>query len=262
MATASKTDDFLFAPSEEAPGPQYLALRNRIADGIARGRLAPGVRLPSERQLQLNTGAARGTIREALAQLEAEGLVYRRDRSGWYVSPPAVTYDPTRWAGFMSYVAEQGRAPATETLAKETAPATASLADIFRVSPGTPLYDITRRRSIDGRTVLIERIMVDPALAPGLLAHPLDGSLTRILAEQYDLTVARNRIDMKPCALTGATADALGVKPGTPGLLVVRSSFDAAGRVVEYDQEYWRHDAIRVHVDLAVRERVGASVVE
>ena len=71
MATASKTDDFLFAPSEEAPGPQYLALRNRIAEGIARGRLAPGVRLPSERQLQLNTGAARGTIREALAQLEA-----------------------------------------------------------------------------------------------------------------------------------------------------------------------------------------------
>jgi DNA-binding GntR family transcriptional regulator len=36
-------------------------------------------------------------------------------------------------------------------------------------------------------------------------------------------------------------------------LLVVRTSFDAAGRVVEYDQEYWRHDAIRIHVDLNVR---------
>jgi DNA-binding GntR family transcriptional regulator len=48
-------------------------------------------------------------------------------------------------------------------------------------------------------------------------------------------------------------ADGLGVKSGTPGLLVVRTSFDAQGRVVEYDQEYWRHDAIRVHVDLTVR---------
>jgi DNA-binding GntR family transcriptional regulator len=257
MATPSTMDDFLFGPSEVASGPQYLALRNRIAEGIARGRLAPGVRLPSERQLQLNTNAARGTIREALSQLEAEGLVYRRDRSGWYVSPPAVTYDPTRWAGFMTYVTEQGRVPGTETLSKETAPASPALADIFRVSPGTPLYDITRRRSIDGRTVLIERIMVDPALAPGLLAHSLDASLTQLLADHYHLAVARNRIDMKPCALTGATADALGVNPGTPGLLVVRSSFDAAGRVVNYDHEYWRHDAIRVHVDLAVRERTG-----
>jgi DNA-binding GntR family transcriptional regulator len=252
MAAATRTDDLLFAPSEPSAGPQYIALRNRIAEGIERGRLAPGVRLPSERQLQTNTQAARGTIREALSQLEAEGLIYRRDRSGWYVSPPAVTYDPTRWAGFNTYVAEQGRVPSTETLAKQTIPATLAIADIFRVAPGTPLYSISRRRSIDGRTALIEHIMVNPALAPDLLAHSLDGSLTQILAHHYHLTVARNRIDMKPCALTGDAADALGVKSGTPGLLVVRSSFDATGRVVEYDREYWRHDAMRLHVDLQV----------
>jgi DNA-binding GntR family transcriptional regulator len=59
---------------------------------------------------------------------------------------------------------------------------------------------------------------------------------------------------MRPCALVKFAADALGVKPGTPGLLVVRTSLAADGRVVEYDQEYWRHDAIRVHVDLDVRQ--------
>jgi len=67
------------------------------------------------------------------------------------------------------------------------------------------------------------------------------------------VTVARNRVDMRPCALVKEAADALGVKSCTPGLLVVRTSLDASGRVVEYDQEYWRHDAIRVHVDLNVR---------
>jgi DNA-binding GntR family transcriptional regulator len=58
---------------------------------------------------------------------------------------------------------------------------------------------------------------------------------------------------MQPCALVREAAEALGVKSGTPGLLVVRTSFDKAGRVVEYDQEYWRADAIRIHVDLRVR---------
>ncbi|NIJ35986.1 DNA-binding GntR family transcriptional regulator [Sphingopyxis panaciterrae] len=250
-----KTADFTSwtSTADAADGPQYLAIRNQIALSIEMGKLEPGAKLPSERQLQTGSGAARGTIREALFQLEAEGLIYRRDRSGWYVSPPAVTYDPTRWAGFMTYVAEQGRTPATSTIGKENLPASSAVADIFRVAPGTPLHLITRLRSIDGRPVLVERITVDPALAPGLLSHSLDGSLTHILTTHYNVTVARNRVDMRPCALTREAADALGVKSGTPGLLVVRTSFDTSGRVVEYDQEYWRHDAIRVHVDLVVR---------
>lgn len=245
---------FLIRPPGTAPdGPQYLALRDQIALNIEMGNLPPGARLPSERQLQTEMGTARGTIREALFQLEAEGLIYRRDRSGWYVSPPAITYDPTRWSGFMTYVTEQGRTPDTETLSKESAPAPSAVADIFRVAPGTTLHMIRRRRMIDGRPVLVERIMVDPTLAPDLLSHSLDGSLTRILTGIYGITVARNRVDMRPCALVREAADALGVKSGTPGLLVVRTTFDTAGRVIEYDQEYWRHDAIRVHVDLNVR---------
>lgn len=233
--------------------PHYLALRDQIASAIAMGKLAAGARLPSERQLQTDTGTARGTIREALFQLEAEGLIYRRDRSGWYVSPPAITYDPTRWTGFMSYVIDQQRTPSTELLSIESVAAPMGVADVFRVVPGTPLHHLTRRRSIDGRAVLIERIVVDPALAPGLEQHDLGGSLTRILGTEYALKVVRNRVDMRPCALTTSIADMLNVKPGTPGLLVVRTSFDAEGRVIEYDHEYWRHDAIRVHVDLDIR---------
>jgi DNA-binding GntR family transcriptional regulator len=253
MLTQDELEGLLRVRSTPGQGPQYLALRDQIARGIEMGRLPAGTRLPSERQLQTGSGTARGTIREALFQLEAEGLIYRRDRSGWYVSPPAITYDPTRWAGFMSYVAEQGRTPSTETLTKELVPAISAVADIFRVAPGTPLHLITRRRSIDGRAVLVERITVDPALAPGLLDHSLDGSLTQILTQHYDLKVARNRVDMRPCALVKFAAEALGVKPGTPGLLVVRTSLAEDGRVVEYDHEYWRHDAIRVHIDLNVR---------
>jgi DNA-binding GntR family transcriptional regulator len=232
--------------------PQYLVLRDQLVLRMEMGKLSAGSKLPSERQLQAETGAARGTIREALFQLQAEGVIYRRDRSGWYISPPAVTYNPTRWAGFMTYVAEQGRTPSTEVLAKAMTPAAPAIADIFRVAPGTPLCDFTRRRSVDGRAVLVERIMVDPAMAPGLLERSLDGSLVQLLSTTYNLQAVRNRIDMRPCALVKMAADALGVKPGTPGLQLVRTSFAADGRVVEYDQEFWRHDAIRMHVDLAL----------
>jgi len=199
----------------------YLGVRDAIAARIAGGELKPGERLPSERQLQVGGGVARGTIREALFQLEAEGVIYRKDRSGWYVSPPPVVYDPTRWEGFMSYV--------------------------------EALYRIRRRRSVDGRAVLVETIVVDAAMAPDLLSHPLDGSLTSVLKSAYNIAVARNRVDMQPCALTRGEAEALQVKSGLPGLNVVRTSYDAQGRVVEFDREYWRHDALKISVDIRVR---------
>jgi len=232
----------------------YIALRDQIARRIETGELVPGVKLPSERQMQEAAGLARGTIREALFQLEAEGLIYRRDRSGWYVCPEPVVYDPTRWAGFMTYVAEQARRPETRTLSTVEAPGGEAGRNVG-VAPDGNVFLITRRRLIDDRPVLVERIMVNPAMAPGLFQHSLDGSLTQILRVFYGIEVVRNRVDMRPCALVGDKAVALGVKPGTPGLKVLRSSFDGAGRVVEYDEEYWRHDAVRVQVDIGVVPR-------
>lgn len=240
-------------PAGMAEGLQYLELRNALAARIASGALAPGDRLPSERALQASSQAARGTIREGLAQLEAEGLIYRKDRSGWYVSPAPIVYDPTRWEGFMSYVEAQGRVPATETLEAAPIAADAFLAGVFGREPGAPLILIRRRRTIDDRPVLVEYIAVDVALAPDLLRFSFNQSLTSILKTHYGLQVTRNKVEMQPCALTGREAQALGLKPGLPGLNVVRTSYDAQGRVVEFDREYWRHDAVKISVEARVR---------
>jgi DNA-binding GntR family transcriptional regulator len=244
--------DWWMALSEGAETHHYLGVRDRIAAHIHAGDLIANACLPSERQLQTGTGAARGTVRAALFQLEAEGLIYRRDRSGWYVSPPPVIYDPTHWDGFMTYVAAQGRTPKTELLDAHAIAATVHLAEIFGLEIGATLFELRRRRHIDDRAVLIETIYVDPRLTPDLLDHNLDGSLTQVLRHHYDISVARNRIEMQPCALTQDEAQALNIKSGLPGLLVRRISTDSQGRVVEYDLEYWRHDALTVRVEVGV----------
>jgi DNA-binding GntR family transcriptional regulator len=153
----------------------------------------------------------------------------------------------------MSYVEAQGRRPATETLSKVEIPCDGVLAQIFSRPVGAPMYWIRRRRSIDDRAVLIESIVVDASLAPGLVEHDLDGSLTSVLKTVYGIGVARNKVDMRPCALTRGEAEALRVKSGLPGLSVERTCYNAQGRVVEFDREYWRHDALKISVDIRVR---------
>ncbi len=231
--------------------PHYLTVRDEIARRI--GALDVGAKLPSERDLQTAAGAARGTVREALFQLEAEGLIYRRDRSGWYVCPAPIVYDPTQWAGFMAYVSDQGRTPSTDTLSAVLAPASPVVAAALGFSPleDRPIYALRRRRAVDGRAVLVEDIHVDPLIAPDLLKFSLNDSLTGILREAYGVSIMRTRVDMQPCALSRTEAAALAAKPGAPGLLIVRTSFDAEGRAVEYDREVWRHDAVRLHIDIS-----------
>ena len=228
----------------------YLDVRDIIAQRIETGDLPHAARLPSERQMQTGTGAARGTVRAALFQLEAEGRIYRKNRSGWYVAPPPIVYDPTRWESFISYVSAQGREPRTETLETRTCAANLVLSEVFGVAEGALLFEIRRRRYIDDRAALIETIHVNPGLAPGLLDHDLNGSLSSLLRNHYGLEVVRNRVEMTPCALTQVEAMALGVRSGLPGLLIKRISYDPAGRVVEYDHEYWLHDALKVTVDI------------
>jgi len=232
---------------------QYLVVRDSLAEEIARGTLKPGARLPSERSLQVTLGVYRGTVREALFQLEAEGLIYRKERSGWYVAPPRVTYDPSRPEGFTAWVAAQGRVPQTETLSKERVEASELVAPILGVRPGAPTFFVRRRRHIDGRACLVEHISLNPKLFPGLLERDLDVSLTGVMRRDYGRVVTRAEVSMYPCALTGAQAEDLRVKSGTPGLCLIRTCFDADGAVLEYDQEFWRHDIIRISLAVAMQ---------
>src|SRR5215467_15366226 len=58
------------------------AVADRLRGEILAGRLRPGTRLPSERELSLALGVNRLTLRAALARLEALGLVSTRHGSG------------------------------------------------------------------------------------------------------------------------------------------------------------------------------------
>jgi hypothetical protein len=188
---------------------------------------------------------------------EIDGVLYCND-GDWVESLTALVehrdgrLDLVHWQHDHKKAPDALPQPATETLSTASVEAQDGVAKAMGLPLGAPVHLIRRRRLIDGRPVLVERIYVEAERAPDLLAHDLDGSLTQILKSRYRLAVTRNRVEMQPCALIQEEAEALGVKSGTPGLLVIRASFDAAGRIVEYDHEYWRHDALRVKVDLDV----------
>lgn len=65
----------------------YHQIYGRLRQAILSGELAPGVRLPSSRQLATEAGVSRNTVLLAYDQLLAEGYIHGRLGSGTYVAP-------------------------------------------------------------------------------------------------------------------------------------------------------------------------------
>lgn len=65
--------------------PQYERIAAELRSGIERGELAVGEALPSEAALTERYAVARGTVRQALAELRGAGLVESVQGKGWYV---------------------------------------------------------------------------------------------------------------------------------------------------------------------------------
>lgn len=67
----------------------YEQIAERLARDIAGGRLAPGDRLPAQRELARVLEVSRPSVREALASLENEGLIETRRGAGSFVATGA-----------------------------------------------------------------------------------------------------------------------------------------------------------------------------
>lgn len=68
----------------------YERIAARVIDEIRRGKLNPGSRLPSERELARRLGVGRSTVREAIAALQLQGVVHTRPGSGTMIALDAL----------------------------------------------------------------------------------------------------------------------------------------------------------------------------
>jgi DNA-binding FadR family transcriptional regulator len=89
MMTAIQSDERTTQPPLRIP-QRYEQVAARLLADIAAGRLAPGEKLPSERDLARRLGVGRASVREALAALGNEGVLETRPGSGSFVAADAL----------------------------------------------------------------------------------------------------------------------------------------------------------------------------
>jgi GntR family histidine utilization transcriptional repressor len=199
----------------------YEHVKASLRQRIAEGGWEPGVRLPSERELVQQFGCARMTVHRALRELEAEGLIERRQGSGSYVAQLHPISNLLRVRDIHDEIAERGHAHATRVIRAARVKAGAAVAAAMRLRKGAAVFRVQLVHVENGLPIQLEDRHVNPALAPDLLQRDL-ASVTpsHVLCEHAPLTEAEQVVEA--VLATPEQARLLEVAPGSALLMVSR----------------------------------------
>jgi GntR family transcriptional regulator len=230
-----------------------MQIEDQLADRIESGEFAFGDRLPTERELAMQLGVSRMTVRAAMDRLAQRNLIVRREGSGTFVAEPKLQQDASKLRGFFEDTVGQGVVPVSRLLERTEMLATRHLADILNVSVGEPVYRIVRIRSARGVPVVLETSYFPAAIVPGLLAMDLEhSSIYRLLGRVFNARPVRARQSLEAAKVQGSDAEALGIAGGSAVMLVERVAWDALGRTIEYARDLYRPDRSRFVTELTL----------
>ena len=228
--------------------PAYRRVGDLLAARIRSGELAPGARVPSERELATEQGISRMTARAAVDLLARRGLVERKERSGVFVARPKIEQSLDTVAGFSDQLESRGVVPGAQVLQARTVESDdlgdAEVVSLLWLSKGDRVHVVVRVRTGDGEPLVLEENYLPERLLPGLLGEDLTRGLYALMGERYGLFPARSRQELEPTVLDPGAADVLGASPDAPALRVTRVAWDAQGRPIEFARDLHRGDRL------------------
>ncbi len=251
-----------------SPVPFYFQLRKILEQEVRANRWAPGDRLPSEPEICRHFDVSRTTVRQALAELDAEGVIRREKGRGTFVAQHA----PELWflqssQGFFQEAARKGHHVRSRVLRREVGELPYFAAEALGLPAGAPGVLLERLRWVDERAVMYVVSYLVERLAPAVMEAELAaGSLYAALAESAGLNVAGGRRIVEAVVAEGELAQLLELETGAPLLYVESVAWDDSGELFEFYRAWHRADRTKIEVqvvseDIAARAGVDRGVL-
>lgn len=237
--------------SRSSPIPLYHQVASDLRRRVERGEWAAGARIPTETELCAHYEASRITIRRALGDLTAQGLLVRAAGRGTFVRDPTLTAGPRGLTSFTTEMAGLGLRAGAKVLELQRVPAPDEVAERLGLAVGEEVVALTRLRTGDGKPIGLQTAHLPARLFPGLEGADLgDGSLYGYLGEHYGVRPAEAEETFEVGPIRRQAAELLEVRPGVCGFQVQRLTYDADGRAFEYVRSVMRGDRYRIRIGL------------
>ncbi|MFV2120750.1 GntR family transcriptional regulator [Streptomyces sp. Act-28] len=201
------------------------------------------LRLPTEEQLAAHYGVSVLTMRQALKELEQEGLISRHRRRGTFIEPGARRSAPRRLLGSIDAVVAQQSGERTTILGHGAAKVPGELAEYFPRTAEVVTYKRLRRDAETGEPTNWAENAVLPELADRIDVADLERwPMTKVLRDAVGVRISRITDTVEARLADPVTAKLLDVPLLSPILHYTGVTYDGDGRVVDVARIRYRGD--------------------
>lgn len=231
--------DASLAPKEGKP--LYNLLMQHLLEKIETAMKADE-RLPSEREICVQYGVSRATVRQALEALEHMGRIYRVQGRGTFVSPRKVHQGLPHFYSFSTAMKKLGKKPVSLVLSFSEQSADSYLAEKLKAKEGMAVYRILRLRLADNEPMLLDTSYLPEERFPGLTKEDLEKSpMYQLFRTRYGVEISHAIETFQSVQTDARTAQYLGMSRAVPCLRIERSTYERDA-VIEYTESYARGD--------------------
>jgi len=230
------------AASNPSFSPLYRQIKGLITRGLQQGDWKPGELIPSEADLARRFGVSQGTVRKAVDELAAEGLLLRRQGRGTFVSTHHEERVKFRFLRLVPDAAGEGGRPVPQPMERQfleckRTRASQDVARALGIKPGESVTQIRRLLLLAGSPVVYEDIYLPGPAFRVLTAERLEsyrGPLYALFESEFSTRMVRAEEKLRAVNASEQEAQLLQVSEAEALLLVERLSFSYGDLPAEY----------------------------
>lgn len=237
-----------------SPVPLYTQIRELLRERILRGIYKSHAQMPSENDMVRTFGVSRITVRQALTDLQREGLIFKIHGKGTFVSKPKATQDLRRLEGFGEAMSGAGHETFSRVLGHRVMRAGKVIADHLRLAERDEVTEIKRVRFLDREPISLDVTYLPVAIGERLVREDLPHrDIFLILENDYGYPLGNANLCIESVLADGEVAAALKIEEGSPILRIERLTFTADGTPLDFEFLYYRGDAFQYRLRIERR---------
>lgn len=239
---------------KHGPIPLYYQLHRLFLRAIRRGEWRPNQRLPNEDSLAVFYQVSKITVRQALRDLEQDGLIRREQGRGTFVAEPKLEHGPRELTSFSEEMGKLGKVASSHVLACEVMRCPPDIAGKLNLAGSGMVFHLRRTRLAGGEPLAIQTAWIPAALVNGIERTDFThASLYRVLAEEFGLIPERAVEVHRAMDADAGEAALLGVRRSLACLSVERATVLPDGRPMELVYSLFRGDRYEIRLELVRR---------
>lgn len=231
----------------DTPSPLYEQIKDILRTRILEGTYQPNQKMPSESEMISAFGVSRITVRQALNDLQSEGLIFRVHGKGTFVSKPRAFQDlGSSLQGFGIAMRQMGYESHSKVLSIRTIVPPFQVQEQLQLASKTKVTELRRLRFLNREPISVDVTYLPTNIGARLAkANLVTRDVFVILENDFQIALGHADLQISSGLADEILAEQLCIPEDSPILCIDRLVYRSDGSPLEFEHLYYRGDAFK-----------------